>query len=355
MVNTSAVGPSALPWKHPALGTVTPRALTLEEIQDIKQRFVHAAKICKQCGFDGVQLHSAHGYLLSSFLNPRANARTDDYGGSLENRARLLLETVRSVRAAVGDKFPIGVKINSADFQQGGFSLEECAQVAQWLDAEGLDLLELSGGNYENTEFLNGDNANNLCKVFERKNESTKKREAYFLQFAKLIRNSMEKTPIMVTGGIRSRATMEEALASGDCEVIGIGRPLCGMPDASGKLLAGFIDEMPRWETELNLPMLLLPLMLTTLGPKMKMLAQQMWYYNQLRSLAAGHSVNLRLGLIWAVLTSTNQDATQAASLKGLTCKGEFTNTPRSSLGFACTIVTMLNGVVVQHFRRLKA
>ena len=126
-----------------------PRALEVDEIYDIIGRFAEVAKTAKDTGFTGVQIHSAHGYLSSQFLSPRANKRTDEWGGSLENRARFLLETYAAVRAAVGSDFPIAVKLNSADFQKGGFSKEESARVAGWLAERGLDLLEISGGTYE--------------------------------------------------------------------------------------------------------------------------------------------------------------------------------------------------------------
>src|SRR5690606_8455492 len=119
------------------------------DIKDVIRRFAHVSEVAKETGFTGVQLHAAHGYLLSSFLSPLANQRTDEYGGSLENRARLLFEVYAAVRSVVGTDFPISVKLNSADFQRGGFTEDESVQVVQWLSQAGVDLLEISGGNYE--------------------------------------------------------------------------------------------------------------------------------------------------------------------------------------------------------------
>lgn len=135
MINLNPVGPGNIRIDLPKTHFGTPRALELDEIAEVKSKFVNAAKVCQACGFDGVQLHSAHGYLLSSFLNPLANNRQDlfgsddPYGGSLENRVRLLVEIYRDIRTEVGPHFAISVKLNSADFQQGGFTPEEAVQV----------------------------------------------------------------------------------------------------------------------------------------------------------------------------------------------------------------------------------
>lgn len=205
----------------------TPRALTRASIQSVIERFVDAATVARDAGFDGVQVHGAHGYLLSEFLSPVTNRRGDDYGGSLENRARLLLEVVRAVRAAVGPDFALGVKLNSADFQKGGFSNDECLQVVRWLNDCGVDLLEISGGSYEQPRLLghSGDQSN----AEDTRRDSTRRREAYFLEYASLIREAA-RMPLMVTGGFRSRGAMVEALESGDTDMIGLGRPLCVDP-----------------------------------------------------------------------------------------------------------------------------
>ena len=199
-----------------------PRALREDEILALVQRFADVAVIARDTGFTGVQVHGAHGYLLSSFLSPVTNLRTDAWGGSLANRARFLVETVHAVRKAVGRDFPVSVKLNSDDFRKGGFSSADCLGVVELLNGEGLDLLEISGGNYEQPRLL-GLSGRDDDAVQVR--ESTKVREAYFLDYAAAIRR-VATMPMMVTGGFRTRAGMEAALATGDTDMIGLGRPV---------------------------------------------------------------------------------------------------------------------------------
>lgn len=347
LVNTSAVGPSAVPWNHPTLGLITPTALTLEEVEDVRRRFVDAAKVCEQVGFDGVQLHCAHGYLLSSFLNPLANTRDDQYGGSLENRARLMLDTCRAVREAVKPQFAVAVKINSADFQKGGFTPEECAIVAKWLDNVGVDLIEISGGNYENAAMILGERAGAISKFLGASNQSTIKREAYFLQFVPKIRAEVKSAKLMVTGGIRSRVVMEDALNSGNCDVIGIARPLCGEPDCSRKLLEKTISALPSYEETLKMPLLFRPLNLTSLGPKLTFVFQQMWCYYQERLMGAGLSTDRSKNLVAALVSTLRTESQQASNLEGLTCVGQVlnrkpVNTGKKSLAVIMVLVAVL-------------
>ncbi|MCY3230286.1 NADH oxidase, partial [Acinetobacter pittii] len=149
-LNKETVAPSAVPFS-PALVTMfgTSRALTHEEILDIIKRFATAARICEKAGFEGVQLHGAHGNLISQFLSPLSNKRTDQWGGSIENRTRFLLEVYKAVREATSDNFIISVKLNSADFQRGGISEEDVISVFKAVDEAGIDLIEISGGTYE--------------------------------------------------------------------------------------------------------------------------------------------------------------------------------------------------------------
>jgi len=226
-----------------------PAPLTKAEIADLVARWALAARVCKDAGFTGVQVHGAHGYLVSQFLSPRVNRRTDEYGGSLENRARFLLEIVAAVRAAVGPGFPVSVKLNSADFQKGGFDFTDSLQVVQWLEAASVDLIEISGGTYEQPKLLGvaGQEAEEAPQVAP----STAAREAYFVDFAKAMQAEVS-VPLMVTGGFRTRAAMEQALASGAADVIGLGRPLCVDTDAPAQLLQG-ADELARYEDSLEL------------------------------------------------------------------------------------------------------
>jgi len=191
-----------------------PRPMTEEEIEDLINRFVQSANFCRRVGFTGVQIHAAHGYLLSQFLSPRTNKRTDQWGGSIENRSRLLLTIVERMRRVVGNEFSISVKLNSADFQKGGFNEQDALYVIKALEKSGIDLLEISGGTYE--DFV----------AFTKSHikDSTLAREAYFIEFAKAVRKE-SNIPIMVTGGLRSLAFCNEVLAQGELDVLGFGRP----------------------------------------------------------------------------------------------------------------------------------
>jgi len=250
-VTTEPVAPSAIEVKMPGGQFGKPRALTEDEILDIVHRFAFAAGIAKDTGFSGVQIHAAHGYLISEFLNPLVNQRTDQWGGSLENRARLLMETVKAVREKVGPEFPISVKLNSSDFQKGGFSHSDSIQVAKWLDEAGLDLLEVSGGNYEQPVMMDTEG---FEPVYEEKvRSSTRKREAYFLEYAADMAKAVKNTPLMVTGGFRTVEGMNEALSSGDADVVGIARPLCVEADLPQQMMDGKVSEAKKWEKTFRL------------------------------------------------------------------------------------------------------
>jgi 2,4-dienoyl-CoA reductase-like NADH-dependent reductase (Old Yellow Enzyme family) len=231
------VGPSAVPV---ATGSSTmTRALSTAEIHDLIDRFGYVAETVRECGFDGVQIHAAHGYLNSQFLSPLTNLRDDEWGGPLENRARLLLSAVRAAREAVGPDFAVAVKLNSADFQKGGFSEDESLTVIGWLEDEGIDLLEISGGNYESMEMVG---VSNPDSPQPKRRASTVAREAYFVAFADHIRPHVT-VPLMVTGGFRTRAAMDAALASGALDVVGLGRPFCADPTIAEGLLSGRLSE----------------------------------------------------------------------------------------------------------------
>ncbi len=227
-LNAEAVAPSAVPFKK-ALSRFfdTPRELTENEIRELVERFGRTAEIVKTAGFTGVQIHGAHGYLVSQFLSPHHNQRDDQWGGSPENRRRFLVEIFRRIRKGVGPDFPVAVKLNSADFQRGGFTEEESLTVIQTLADEGVDLVEISGGNYE-APAMSGRKAA----------ESTRQREAYFLEFAGKVRNRID-LPLAVTGGFRTAAAMGAALAEGHLDMIGLARPLAVDPDYPEKILAG--------------------------------------------------------------------------------------------------------------------
>lgn len=285
MVNPHPKAPSAVKLGLPGGQFGEPVAMSEADIQAVIAGFARCARVLKDAGFTGVQLHAAHGYLLSQFLSPRSNQREDQWGGSLENRARALLESVRAVRNAVGPSFPVGVKLNSADFQRGGFDFNESLQVAKWLEAEGVDLLEISGGTYEQPRLLNVDGIEPVEDQSVK--ASTKAREAYFVDFAQAMRKELTM-PLMVTGGLRRLDAMEDALASGSADVIGIGRPLCAMPEAMKELLAG-TAELPRFENQLSLlPPWLKFLEAINLFKTVGTFATQYWYYEQISTL--GHT-----------------------------------------------------------------
>ena len=224
-INPEPVAPSPCGAVKQFRAFAPPRALEETEIHEIIERFATSARMAQRAGFDGVELHAAHGYLISQFLSPLSNLRTDAWGGSLEKRARFLLETVAAVRAAVGPSFPIGVKLNSADFQRGGFTHEESMEVVGMLGDASVDLIELSGGNYETPAMFD-------------LHDSTSQREAYFLDYA---RGARERTTsaIMVTGGFRTAAVMNAALEEGALDLVGLARPLALEPALPREMFEG--------------------------------------------------------------------------------------------------------------------
>lgn len=286
-----------------------PRAVTEADIQDIIQRFANTAAIVQQAGFDGVQVHAAHGYLLSQFLSPRTNLRQDGWGGSLANRARLLLVVVRAVRGRVGPNYPISVKLNSSDFVKGGFTLDESIQVVQWLNDAGVDLLEVSGGTYEQLEFFKPQAASEV-------RDSTREREAMFLEYAKSIK-AVARMPIMVTGGFRTLAGMEAALAGGHTDMIGLARPFCLDPDFPARMFAGQLDRLPVPEDRLvlgrgywgpNSP--------SSAVRSLNNLCQAGWYYRQIERLAAVQGPQPGLSPWWAMLGHLGKDFGRAMRRK---------------------------------------
>lgn len=226
------VAPSAVALSGTAGMFAEPRELTHDEILDIIRRFATTAGILVRAGFDGVQIHGAHGYLVSQFLSPLANLRTDEWGGTPEKRRRFVLEIARAIRAAIGPEAILAIKLNSADFQRGGFSEDESLEVVKALAAEGIDLLEISGGTYSSAAMLGVDPS---------LKESTRRREAYFLDYAERVRAELPDLPLMLTGGFRSVESMNEAVASGAVDLVGLGRPLAVEPDVPGLLLDGTV------------------------------------------------------------------------------------------------------------------
>ncbi|MBF8808255.1 MAG: NADH:flavin oxidoreductase/NADH oxidase family protein [Enterococcus lacertideformus] len=226
-VSPEPVGPSAVALEGPnAFAFNKPRALTVVEIQAIIQRFANAAAIVKKAGFGGVEIHAAHGYLLSQFLSPISNVRTDQYGGSLENRMRIIVEVYQAMRAKVGEDYPIALKINSSDFRSGGFSEEDSIEVIHKMAKIGVDLIEISGGNYENT-MVQGSN----------------KQGAFFTDYAAKAKKGID-TPLIVTGGFRTLAGMEQAVLNHETDMVGLARAIALIPDLPNRAQQGIFKEI---------------------------------------------------------------------------------------------------------------
>ena len=283
-----------------------PTPMTSAEIEALIAAFVRAATLAEDTGFSGVQIHAAHGYLLSQFLSPNSNQRSDEWGGSLENRARLLRLIVQQVKEACSDSFAVAVKLNSSDFQKGGFGAEDARQVVRWLADDGVDLVEISGGTYEQPRMLELGGIEPVEEIKTR--ASTREREAFFQAFAADIRDDCA-VPLMVTGGFRTSHGMASAITEDGVNLIGIGRPLCGAPDAVNDMLAG-AAELPRFERQLGKPDSFFgvnsPVMLIKAIAGFSVMA---WYYAQLVRLAAGKPVALSLGTFKCFLSLQKSEA----------------------------------------------
>lgn len=234
-INTHPTSISDVALTLPGYGA--PKPATEAAIDAVIAKFAQSARFAEDAEFDGVEIHAAHGYLLSSALSPRINTRMDKWGGTLENRARLTLDVVRAVRATVAAHFIVTVKLNSSDFQKGGFDHADSVQVAVMLEAEGVDFIEISGGNFEEP----------TAYQHESKSGSTQVREAYFLEYAAAIKAAL-RIPLMVTGGFRSTNVMNDAIDSGKTDLIGMGRPFITDPGFAAKLLDGTITKAPAIE-----------------------------------------------------------------------------------------------------------
>jgi len=308
------VAPSASQLKIPGAKFNKPRALKIEEIEEIINRFANVATVAREVGFTGVQIHAAHGYLISEFLSPRFNKRTDEWGGSLENRARALLEIVKRTREKVGRDFPISVKLNSTDFQRDGFSYKDCVQVVKWLGEVGIDLLEISGGNYEQPKMIG---VSGLEPIFEEGElPSTRAREAYFMAYAADIRQHA-KMPLMVTGGFRTRTIMNAAIDEDRIAAIGLARPLCVDTHFPQSLLEERIDAVTKWEKILRLgPGILGANSPITLIKAMNTWGVFGWFYLQLQHLGNGLEPDTRMGVFKALRLYQKSDKKAVQALK---------------------------------------
>ena len=249
-LNPSPLAPSAIELEVlRGMGDfAVPRAMTEDDIAKAIAQFAYAAAQVKNAGFTGVALHAAHGYLISQFLSSRVNQRDDRWGGSLGNRSRFLISVLAAVREAVGAEFPIGIKLNSSDFQRGGFTHAECIELVKLLNETSLDLLELSGGSLEQPKVMG---ITLQDEGEDTRSASTLAREAYFIGFAGEVRK-VATMPVMVVGGFRTRHVMVEALENGELDLVGLGRPMLADPDAPRRLLSGEIESVTRHEDTLD-------------------------------------------------------------------------------------------------------
>jgi 2,4-dienoyl-CoA reductase-like NADH-dependent reductase (Old Yellow Enzyme family) len=279
-LNTETVSPSAIGFGKalaPAFGV--PRELIETEIEALILRYGTAAAVAKKAGFSGIQIHGAHGYLVSQFLSPRHNQRQDGWGGSLENRARFVREVYRSIRDAVGPAMPVSIKMNSADFQKGGFDEDDSMTVMTWLEEAGIDLIEVSGGTYE---------APAMAGMVKR---STSEREGYFLDFVGKAKERLS-VPLCITGGFRTPAGMVQARKEG-ADMVGLARTLCIQPGFPNQVLAGedVVSAVQRLSTGVKTVDRIATLEVT-------------WYENQLARMAAGKAPNPHMGA-WRSFATT--------------------------------------------------
>jgi len=278
-INVNPVAPSAVPIAGSnGRFFIPPRELSIDEIHVIERRFVTTARIAKKAGFTGVEIHSAHGYLGSQFLSPADNRRTDEYGGSLENRMRFLVEIYQGMREELGGDFPIAVKLNSSDGRPGGFSEEGSLQVAARLSQLGVDVIDISGGTYEKPLMQTGSG------------DSTEGDGVFFADYARRLKE-LVGSPVALTGGFRSPSDMERAIREGFADLVGIARALVLIPNLPDRIV-GHGDR-----AAVDLPWIStgLPILDHALG---FMLANN-WYELQMHRLARGREPRLQgnLGL----------------------------------------------------------
>ncbi|WP_312267252.1 NADH:flavin oxidoreductase/NADH oxidase family protein [Neisseria sp.] len=275
------VAPSAVPLQGMEGFINPPRALENDEIEVLIRQFARAAEIADKAGFSGVQIHGAHGYLVSQFLSPHHNRRTDKWGGSLENRMRFLVEIYQAIRAAVRPEFLVGLKLNSADFQKGGFDEHDSIQVVQKMSELGIDFIEISGGNYESPAMM-------------AEKASTQAREAFFIDYAEKAR-AVSQMPLIITGGFRSEPAMNDALNSKHLDFVGIARPLTLMPDLPNRIKQGTYQTIATRRAKTGV---------AAIDNKLGAVLELNWYAVQMALIAAGKQPNPQLSA-WKVLLKT--------------------------------------------------
>lgn len=280
-VNREPLAPSAVPLVGMDGFINPPRALKSDEIEALVQAFIRTAQLAEQAGFSGVQIHAAHGYLISQFLSPHHNRRDDEWGGSLDKRMKFLLDIYRGIRANVGRDFLVGVKLNSADFQKGGFDEDESIRVVQKLSELGIDFIEISGGNYESPQMLSA-------------KSSTRRREAFFIDYAEKARQ-VSQVPLIITGGFRSEQAMNEALQSGHLDMVGVARPFALMPDLPKQIQNGHYQTVQTERIKTGFQ---------PLDNKIGAVLEMDWYMAQMALIGQGKQPNPKLSP-WKVLLKT--------------------------------------------------
>jgi 2,4-dienoyl-CoA reductase-like NADH-dependent reductase (Old Yellow Enzyme family) len=280
-ITRTPVAPSAIGLRGMGGLFATPRALGADEVERLVARFAQAAGLAHAAGFGGVQIHAAHGYLVSQFISPLVNHRDDAWGGDATRRMAMLLAIVRAMRAATDRSFPIAVKLNSADFQRGGFAPEDALEVVRALEVAGVDLIEVSGGNYESPAMVGRGEVAAVARA------STVAREAYFLEYAQKLREHTA-VPLMLTGGLRTAAAMAHVVESGAAAVVGLGRPMTLQPDLPARLLDGSVEEASAFSSRLGIR-------------KFDDALAVLWFQAQIHRMADGLDPDPKLGK-WGVL-----------------------------------------------------
>ncbi len=288
-VNPRPVAPSAGPAVALAHAYARPRALTLAEIEDVAERFVASGERVVAAGFAGVEVHAAHGYLISTFLDPAHNRREDAYGGDLPGRARLLLEIVAGLRAVLPRPAAVAVKLDAREGADG-----ELVLLAGMLEQAGADLLEISGGSYESPA---------MAGVDADGRELVTEHESPFWNSAAAV-SAATTVPVMLTGGFRTRTEVDLALGSGVCDMVGVGRPLAVRPDLAGRFVRGETDVLDRPAPRLRGP-----------APARRLLgaaAGTGWHRIQLARTGAAKPPLRRIPPLLAALDYTMVDGAQA-------------------------------------------
>ncbi|BCR84840.1 uncharacterized protein ACHE_20298S [Aspergillus chevalieri] len=258
-----------------------PKAMSHADIDHVIAQFVNCARVLAQCGFGGIEIHAAHGYLLSQFLSSRSNIRQDDYGGDAERRARIVLEIIHQIRKAVPAAFCVGIKLNSADHNASSFE-DTMTQIQLFSDA-GVDFLEISGGTYEDPTMmgrgLRGGTSNT-------KSQNPESGEAFFLDFATQARKRFPNLILLLTGGFRTRKGIEAALKDGVCDLVGIGRPAVLRPDFPRFIMDDIYSDQ---EARVVFPKVPIPFLARLL--QIRMLgggAETQYFRGQIHRIAAG-------------------------------------------------------------------